>query len=107
MAVVGFEIKSKQLVAGGKEFDGVGAYEQLDGVAHFAVDPANPLNSSITDIQLAPRDNEGRVRFSADVRILAAVDSERGNHRLFFDVPNRGNRVATRMFNRGPVNADP
>jgi hypothetical protein len=31
----------------------VGPYTQLDGTAHFAVDPEHPLNRSITDIGLA------------------------------------------------------
>ena len=38
MAVVKLEIKT-QLLADGRKFDDVGCYEQLDGTAHFAVDP--------------------------------------------------------------------
>jgi hypothetical protein len=85
----------------------VGHYIQLDGTAHFAVDPAHPLNNFITDIQLAPRDGDGRVHFSADIRILAPEDPRRGNHRLLFDVPNRGNRLALGTFNRVPRPIDP
>jgi hypothetical protein len=39
MAVVRLEIKTRQLLADGRNFDHVGCYEQLDGAAHFAVDP--------------------------------------------------------------------
>jgi hypothetical protein len=91
MAVTALEIKTRQPLAGGRDFGSVGHYNQLDGTAHFAVDPAHPLNGCITDIQLAPRDGDGRVHFSADIRILAPEDPRRGNHRLLFDVPNRGN----------------
>ena len=65
---------------------GVGPYLQLDGTAHFAVDPGHPGNSCITDLDLAPRDSDGCVRFAADVRILTQEDPHRGNRRLLFDV---------------------
>jgi len=94
MAVVGLEVKTRQPLAGGREFGDVGRYAQIDGTAHFAVDPAHPLNRVITDIDLAPRDGDGLVHFAADIRILVPEDPARGNHRLLFDVPNRGNRLA-------------
>ena len=107
MAVTALEINTRQPLAGRREFASVGHYIQLDGTAHFAVDPAHPLNNCITDIQLAPRDGDGRVYFSADIRILAPEDPRRGNHRLLFDVPNRGNRLALGTFNRVPRPIDP
>src|SRR5215472_9733001 len=96
MAVVELEIKTRQPLADGRKFDHVGCYEQLDGTAHFAVDPAHRLNSAVTDIDLAERGRDGLVHFTADVRILAPADQARGNHRLLFDVPNRGNRLGLR-----------
>jgi hypothetical protein len=107
MAVVGLEVKTRQPLAGGQDFGSVGRYIQLDGTAHFAVDPAHPLNRSITDIDLAPRDGAGRVRFAADFRILLPEDPGRGSHRLLLDVPNRGNRLALATFNRVPRPIDP
>ena len=53
MAVVRLEIKTRQPLADGRKFDHVGCYEQLDGTAHFAVDPAHRLNCAVTDIDLA------------------------------------------------------
>ena len=50
MAVVRLEIKTRQPLADGREFGDVGRYQQFDGTAHFAVDPAHPLNRAITDI---------------------------------------------------------
>jgi hypothetical protein len=107
MAVVALEVKSRQALAGGREFGDVGRYVQLDGTAHFAVDPAHPLNRVITDIDLAPRGGDGLVHFSTDVRILTPEDPGRGNHRLLFDVPNRGNRLALAAFNRVPRPINP
>ena len=107
MAVVRLEIKTRQPLADGRKFDGVGCYEQLDGTAHFAVDPAHRLNCAVTDIDLAERGRDGLVHFTADVRILAPADQARGNHRLLFDVPNRGNRLALATFNGVPRPINP
>src|ERR1700750_380668 len=107
MAVTALEIKTRQPLAGGRDFGSVGDYIQLDGTAHFAVDPILPLNRCITDIELASRDAEGLVHFSADIRILAPEDARRGNQRLLFDVPNRGNRLALATFNRVPRPINP
>ena len=70
MAVTGLEINSRISLAEGVAFGNVGPYEQLDGTAHFAVDPEYATNSPIVDLHLAPRDANGRVTFSADFRIL-------------------------------------
>jgi hypothetical protein len=107
MAVVALEITHRQPLADGRAFGAVGPYEQLDGTAHFAVDPLHPSNQCITDLHLAPRDAHGLVHFAADVRLLMPVDPQRGNHRLVFDVPNRGNRLALWLFNRAPRPALP
>ena len=40
---------------GGTTFGTVGAYEKLRGKAYGEVDPADPRNALITDIELAPR----------------------------------------------------
>src|SRR5262249_32986428 len=102
MAVIACEFTSRCALADGCAFGTVGPYEQLDGIAHFAVDPTSPFNRGITDLHLAPRDDNSLVRFAADVRILRPVDSQHGNHRLLLDVPNRGNRLALWMFNHAP-----
>ena len=107
MAVVKLEIKTRQPLADGRKFDHVGCYEQLDGTAHFAVDPEHRLNCAVTDIDLAERRRDGLVHFTADVRILAPADQARGNHRLLFDVPNRGNRLALATFNGVPRPINP
>ena len=107
MAVIACEFTSRCALADGRAFGAVGPYEQLDGIAHFAVDPTSPCNRDITDLHLAPRDDNSLVRFAADVRILRPVDSQRGNHRLLLDVPNRGNRLALWMFNHAPRPAAP
>src|ERR1700730_18640560 len=73
----------------------VGAYEQLDGVATGELDPHDPQNAIIQDIELAPRNARGNVEYSTVVSILKPVDPSRGNHTLLYDVVNRGNKVIT------------
>src|SRR5262245_14977879 len=59
------EITSKESPAfEGKTFGDVGAYEKLRGKAYGEVDPADPRNALITDIQLAPRNSNGKVVYS-------------------------------------------
>jgi hypothetical protein len=87
----------------GRTFGRVGAYQELYGEAEFAVDPLHPLNQVITDLDLAPRDSRGCVRFTADVRLLQPVDPTRGNGGLFLDVVNRGTSIFTRMLEPGPM----
>ncbi|HZM86526.1 MAG TPA: hypothetical protein VFF31_08205, partial [Blastocatellia bacterium] len=54
---------------GGASFGSVGQYETLTGVAFGEVDPNDPLNAVITDIQLAPRNGRGMVEYSMDFSI--------------------------------------
>jgi Alpha/beta hydrolase domain len=72
---------------------GVGAYEKLRGKAHGEVDPADPRNALITDIELAPRTAGGKVAYSMDIYILKPVDLNKGNHKLFMEVNNRGGKL--------------
>jgi len=77
------------------------AFEEFAGEAEFAVDPSHPRNPAIVDLELASRDADGRVRFTADVRILRP----RGvvSRGLFLDVPNRGQSIFARMLEPGPL----
>jgi hypothetical protein len=100
MPVTRFEIRLRRPLAGGAPFGEVGAYEELKGVLHFAVDPQHAANTRITDVGLAPRSAAGRVEFDADVSILLPVDRARSRGRLLVDVVNRGNTVAVPNFNR-------
>jgi alpha/beta hydrolase family protein len=99
MAVTKMLITSRRPFAEEKAFGQVGPYEQLDGTVYFAVDPTHPANQLITDLKLAPRDVSGRVHFSADWRLLRPVEPQRGNHRLLFDILNRGRGPGLRNLN--------
>src|SRR5205807_1018594 len=50
---------------------------------------------------------EGKVEFESDVYLLAPKDLTKGNGAVFYDVNNRGNKLALGMFNSGGGGNDP
>ena len=68
MALTRLDTAIRLPFANGQTFGAVGAYERIDGFAHFAVDPEHPDNAVIADIALAPRNFSGLVEFSANFR---------------------------------------
>ena len=101
------EITSKQDVLGGKTFGTVGAYEKLKGKVYFAIDPNNPHNKIIADLDKAPKDAQGKVEFSADIFIIRPKDPSHGNGSVIFDIPNRGHKGVLSSFNRAKGSNDP
>ncbi|HYR19359.1 MAG TPA: alpha/beta hydrolase domain-containing protein [Myxococcales bacterium] len=99
-------ISSQQVVAGGAPFGDRGAYEKLTGTVYFEVDPRNPHNAAVFDLDKALRNRAGKVEFSADMVILRPVDRSKANGRLFFEVNNRGNKIAPTMLNSTPPTAN-
>lgn len=82
MAVTSLNIKTWRPFADGIIFGEIGAYQQLEGTVHVAVDPYHPHNADIADLERAPRDAQGRVQCSADFRILQPAAPRRGDQRL-------------------------
>jgi hypothetical protein len=101
------DIQRREDILGRRSFGSTGPYEKLSGRVHFAVDPANPHNKVIADLDKAPRNAQGRVEFSADLFILKPKDPARGNGVVFFDVVNRGSKVLLGVFSRAPRAVDP
>lgn len=83
----------------GTSFGSVGKYEKLVGRAYGEVDPKDRRNAVIVDIQLAPRNARGMVEYSTDIYILRPIDPAKRNHRVLFDINNRGAARALGMFN--------
>jgi len=91
---------------GGLSFGTVGQYEKLRGTATGELDPNDPRNKVITDIELAPRNAAGMVTYSMDVFVLRPMNQALGNQRLFYDFNNRGQMRLGRV-NNGTVTSDP
>jgi hypothetical protein len=87
-------------------FGSVGQYEKLRGTAYGELDPSDPRNAVITDIELAPVNDRGMVEYSMDIFILKPINLSSGNHRLLFDFNNRGQMRLGRL-NDAPVTNDP
>src|ERR1035438_6762114 len=79
----------------GQAFGKAGQYETLSGRFYGELDPKDPHNAIITDIQLAPRNARGMVEYSATFAISKPVDMTKANGVLFYSVPNRGNGAPT------------
>jgi hypothetical protein len=71
-------------------------YEQITAKVRFAVDPKDPRNAVIADINKAPKNADGKVEFSADLLALRPKSSA-GNGVALIDVVNRGNTTAFRL----------
>ena len=105
MAVVDFTVTGREPYADGVSFGDTGAYEQVDGLLTFDVDPEHAANRGVVDLDKAPHDSDGRVRFTADFSVVVPVDSSRGNGRALVELPNRGRRRVVPVFNRAPASA--
>src|SRR5213079_997790 len=72
---------------------------------HFAVDPQDPHNRIVVDLEKAPVNRSGRVEFSSDLYILSPK-APRGNGAALVEVLNRGRKLMLEGFNRS-VSPDP
>ncbi len=107
MAVTTLNIKTCRPFADGMTFGEVGAYQQLEGTVHLAVDPNHPRSTGIADLKRATRDTQGFVQCSADFRILQPVVPGRGNQRLLLAIVNRGNPTVLTNFNSADGRLEP
>ena len=105
--VIKVTIASRTVVANGQPFGSVGPYEKLIGTIEFALDPANPHNKPIVDLETAPRGADGRVHFTADLFVLQPVEAARGNGTLLFEIANRGRKGLLGRYNRAGASGDP
>ncbi len=106
-AFVRLEVSSRTDVLDGQPFGNTGPYERIVGKAFFAVDPKLAANQIITDIDKGPRNEEGKVEFSADVYVLKPRDPAKGNGAILFEVSNRGRKGMLSMYNRASGATDP
>jgi len=68
------------------------AYEQIAGRAFGELDPADPLNAIIQDIELG-RNADGKVRYVASFVLTKPLDMTQASGLMWHDVPNRGTPV--------------
>jgi hypothetical protein len=90
--VVRLVVEQTRRVADGRSYGEVGPYERLDGTVYIEIDPRDPLNAVVVNLDKAPRTPKGLVAFTSPFFILKPVDMARGNHKIFYGINNRGNK---------------
>ena len=98
-------ITAQQDFTPGVSYGQVGAYEQISGTLKGEVDPKDPKNAIIQDLDLAPVNDRGMVEYSADFVMLKPKDMSRANGVLRYDAPNRGNILTMLAPDRVPGDA--
>ena len=88
--VTRLDITTREPALGGRAFATAGTYEKLTGRATLALDPTDPHNAVIRDLDLAPRNAQGRVEATTDIVILRPAHP---NGTLLFEVLNRGRKL--------------
>jgi hypothetical protein len=91
---------------GGYSWPGVGQYEKIVGKAFGEVDPTDPKNAVIVDIELAPRNAHGNVEYAFDFYMLKPIDLSKGAHKVMYEPPNRGSKTWASL-GRVPGGNDP
>jgi len=92
-----FEVKSINDAFGGQSFGTAGPYEYIAAVVHGRLDPNDPANAQIVDLDKAPL-SDGLVEYQTDVGILRPKDASMARRVLFYDVVNRGNKIALTTY---------
>jgi len=89
-AITTIEVRYTEPFAEGTSFGATGAYVKVVGVARGELDPAAPVNRAIVNLDRAPKNERGRVEYDVDFYVLRPADPNRGNHKILYEVTNRG-----------------
>src|SRR5579864_928802 len=106
-AVTRVDVTERSEVLGGASFGSAGPYERIAGKVHFAVDLKLAPNRIIADVDLAPRNAEGKVEFSSDLYILRPRDPAKSNGTVLLEISNRGGKGLLGMFDLASGSSDP
>jgi hypothetical protein len=71
------------------------AYERISGKFYGELDPKDPKNALITDIQFAPRNARGMVEYIGTFSLMKPADMSKASGVLMYSVVNRGNGTAS------------
>ena len=91
--------------ANGATFGNAGAYERVWGVARGELDPNDARNKVIVNIDRAARNSFGKVEYEVEWFMLRPADASKGNHKLLFEVTNRGRKFLMNWLMDAPAQA--
>lgn len=80
-------------------------YEIVSGRFFGELDPRDPHNRIITDLESAPRNARGKIEYNATFRLARPLDPSKRSGVLLYDVPNRG--LVISGFLRGSRGIEP
>lgn len=104
-------IESVEPFANGAAFGAAGAYERVVGTARGQVDPGDPRNRGIVNLEKAPRNARGWVEYATEFYLLRPADPAKGNGTILYEVNNRGRKLLMTFFMDaglyGPPTNDP
>jgi hypothetical protein len=104
-------VRQLEVLATGPAFGGVtppgaaGPYRYIAGVVHGELDPHSRLNAGIVNLDKAPRGANGYVAYTANFAILTPQNASDARRIAFYDVVNRGNKLANGTFIGGSGNS--
>ena len=84
-------------------FGKAGAYERVWGVAKGELDPADPRNKGIVNLDKVPRNSNGKVPYEVEWFMLRPADASKGNHKMLFEVTNRGRKLLINWIMEAPA----
>ncbi len=99
--VVRITIASRTTIFGGQTFGAAGPYEDVRGTAFGELDPRDPKNAVITDIELAPRNGRGLVEYRTTFTLRKPVDMKNAAVVLLYNIVNRGNHNGPDVWHVG------
>jgi len=110
--IVSVQLSAPTIAFGGFSWPGVGQYEKITGVAYAEVDPSDPRNGVIVDINLAQpqagpgqpgKTPSGKIGYLLNFYILKPVNlgavstSLNGFGKAMYEPPNRGGKTWTAL----------
>jgi hypothetical protein len=92
--VVRIDIASREPMNNGQAVGAAGPFQLVRGKVYGEIDPSDPHNRIIQDVDLAPRNAHGKVEYVATFALAKPVDMARSARVLLYRVVNRGNGQA-------------
>ena len=91
--VSSFVIDSQGPAFGGAAVGNAGSYVTISGRVFGTLDPKDPLNAVITDIDLAPKDAKGKVEYISTFQLVMPANLSLATGLMIYEVPNRGSNA--------------
>jgi hypothetical protein len=101
--VLRVELERRVPLLDGKPFGERGGYELLEGRVYFGFDPNSDANARVSDIELAPRGDDGLVHAASELVVLQPIDPAKRSGTALVEAVNRGRRLALSGVNRAAL----